>query len=29
LTALVHHHATYIANLVVFDSTDGAGDEHV
>ena len=28
-TALVHHRATYIANLGVFDSTDGAGDENV
>ena len=28
-TALVHHRATYIANLGVFDPTDRAGDEHV
>ena len=28
-TALVHHGATYIANLGVFDPSDGAGDEHV
>ncbi len=28
-TALVHHGATYIANLGVFDPGDGAGDEHV
>ncbi len=28
-TAIVHHGATYIANLGVFDSTDRAGDEHV
>jgi hypothetical protein len=28
-TALVHHGAIYIANLGVFDSSDGAGDEHV
>ncbi len=29
-TALVHRHdTTYIANLGVFDPTDGAGDEHV
>jgi hypothetical protein len=28
-TALVHHGATYIANLGVFDATDRAGDEHV
>ena len=28
-TALVHHGATYIANLGVFDPTDAAGDEHV
>jgi hypothetical protein len=28
-TALVHHRGTYVANLGVFDSSDGAGDEHV
>jgi hypothetical protein len=28
-TALVHRGATYIANLGVFDPSDGAGDEHV
>jgi hypothetical protein len=28
-TALVHHGATFIANLGVFDASDGAGDEHV
>ncbi len=28
-TALVHHGATYIANLGVFDPGDRAGDEHV
>ncbi len=28
-TALVHHRATYIANLGVFDAGDRAGDEHV
>jgi hypothetical protein len=28
-TALVHHGATYIANLGVFDPSDRAGDEHV
>ena len=28
-TAIVHRGATYIANLGVFDPTDGAGDEHV
>jgi hypothetical protein len=28
-TALVHHRATYIANLGVFDPSDAAGDEHV
>ena len=28
-TALIHHGATYIANLGVFDPSDGAGDEHV
>jgi hypothetical protein len=28
-TALIHHGATYIANLGVFDPTDGARDEHV
>ena len=28
-TAIVHHRGTFIANLGVFDPTDGAGDEHV
>ena len=28
-TALVHHGATYIANLGLFEPSDGAGDEHV
>jgi len=28
-TALVHHRGTYIANLGVFDPSDGAGDEHI
>src|SRR5215831_1137061 len=28
-TALVHHRGTYIANLGVFDPSDGTGDEHV
>jgi len=28
-TALIHHGATYIANLGLFEPSDGAGDEHV
>ena len=28
-TALVHHGATYIANLGLFEASDQAGDEHV
>jgi hypothetical protein len=28
-TALVHHGASYIANLGLFEPSDGAGDEHV
>jgi hypothetical protein len=28
-SALVHHRGTYIANLGVFDPSDGTGDEHV
>jgi len=28
-TALVHHRVTYIANLGVFEASDGAGDEHI
>jgi len=28
-TALVHHGATHIANLGLFEPSDGAGDEHV